>query len=95
VANPLSGVPACWLASKYRVREIKVTYDDGDQRCPCRTSFARFSNIIGKILVAALRTETIASRAPQPMADASSTATYTFRGDTQIIDLNAIAAGLD
>jgi len=28
-------------------------------------------------------------------AGASSTATYTFRGNAQIIDLNAIAAGLD
>ena len=53
------------------------------------------AEVIGRVLASALRTEIIASRAPQPMrsaAGASSTATYTCCGSAQAIDLNAIAA---
>jgi len=70
----------------------------GKLRLPSRQVTCPKAEVIGKVIVAVLRIEVIASRASQPMqstAGASSTATYTFRGSAQVIDLNAIAARPD
>ena len=70
----------------------------GRQHLASRLATFPKAEVMGKVFAAALRTEIIMSRMPQPMrstAGVSSTAIYTFCGGAQVIDLNAVTAGLD